>query len=85
MQVHDNALTVKYNNYVAFFLCTKIIEEARRVLMIESNGDRNQFKNACLDRLVEEVETIIYYGIHSKGICAPKSPKLSKFFYANRF
>ena len=32
----------------------------------------------CLKRLTEEVETIIYYGINSKGISPPKSPKLSK-------
>ncbi|XP_028416858.1 uncharacterized protein LOC114541069 [Dendronephthya gigantea] len=52
----------------------EIIEEARRVLGVESSGDREEFKNQCIGLLADEIEPIIYYGIN-KGISPPKSPK----------
>ncbi|XP_028393181.1 uncharacterized protein LOC114522354 [Dendronephthya gigantea] len=59
----------------------EIIEEARRVLGVESSGDREEFKNQCIGLLADEIEPIIYYGIN-KGISPPKSPKASKFILA---
>ena len=57
-------------------LVFKVIEEARRVLEIES-GKRDDFMEACVGRLKEDLEILLYFGIH-KGLNHPKSPKISK-------
>lgn len=54
----------------------KVIEEARRVLQIESNG-HTVFMKECVGRLLEELEMMLYFGIH-KGLNHPKSLKISK-------
>ena len=54
-----------------------VIEEARRVLQVE-NTDRSVFGKECTERLLAEIEMMLYFGIH-KGLKHPKSPKLSKF------
>ena len=33
----------------------------------------------CVERLVDDFEYLILYGINAKGMNPPKSPKLSKF------
>lgn len=63
------------DNYTCFKDHIEVIEEARRVLDIETK-DRCQFMNECVGRLKEEVDLFIYFGI-SKGIAPPKGPRLS--------
>lgn len=48
--------------------------------MIEG-ADRKDFLRKCVDRLTYEVEFLVYYGIDSKEINPPRSPKLSKFLH----
>ena len=63
---------------MAYILCMKqIIEEARRVLMIDE-GEPQDFLKNCVARLTEEIEFLVYYGINSKGMNPPRSPHLSK-------
>lgn len=48
-------------------------------MMMLEGGNRENFKDACVERLMEEVDSLIYYGMNSKGLSSPSSPKQSKF------
>ena len=47
------------------------------MLQVENTG-RSVFGKECTERLLAEVEMMLYFGIH-RGLKHPKSPKLSKF------
>ena len=48
-------------------------------MMMLKDGNRDNFKDACVERLMEEVDSLIYFGMNSKGLSSPRSPKQSKF------
>ena len=51
----------------------QIIEEARRILLIQSSG-RLEFMKKCVERLEAEFEMLIYFGVEEKRIehsCKP--------------
>ena len=62
--------------YYVFF--KQVIEEARRVIQVDA-GKPQDFMRNCVDKLTQEIEFMIYYGIDTKGISPPRSPHISKY------
>ena len=62
--------------YYAFF--KQVIKDPRRVIQVNA-GKPQDFMRHFVDKLTQEIESVIYYGIDAKRISPPSSPPISKY------
>ena len=62
--------------YPCFKDHVEVIEEARRVIRADA-GKPQDFMRNCVDKLPQEIDFMIYYGIDAKGITPPRSPHIN--------